>query len=64
VIVRERPDSFLLFGQHEHALVAGEFARRWAKGPKPFDSTVYAVAYHDLAWREPDLEVLWNEERG
>ena len=63
MIVRERPDSFLLFGQHEHALMAGEFARRWGKSPKPFDSTVYAVAYHDLAWREPDLEVLWNEER-
>jgi hypothetical protein len=63
VIVRERPDSFLLFRQHEHALMAGEFARRWDNGPNPFDSTVYAVAYHDVAWREPDQEVLWNEER-
>jgi Protein of unknown function (DUF3891) len=63
VIVRERPDSFLLFGQHEHALMAGEFARRWGRSPNPFDSTVYAVAHHDLAWREPDLGVLWNEER-
>ncbi len=43
--------------------MAGEFARRWEVGPSPFDSTVYAVANHDLAWREPDLEVLWNEER-
>jgi hypothetical protein len=61
VIVRERPDSFLLFGQHEHALMAGEFARRWREGPDPFEPTVYAVANHDLAWREPDREVLWNE---
>ena len=43
--------------------MAGEFARRWGNGPNPFDSTVYAVAYHDVAWREPDQEVLWNEER-
>jgi hypothetical protein len=63
VIVRERPDSFLLFGQHEHALVAGEFARRWRERPNPFESTVYAVANHDLAWREADREVLWNEEK-
>jgi Protein of unknown function (DUF3891) len=63
VIVRERPDSFLLFEQHEHALVAGEFARRWRERPNPFESTVYAVANHDLAWREADRGVLWNEEK-
>ena len=63
MIVRERPDTFLLFEQHEHALVAGEFARRWKEKPSPFESTVYAVANHDLAWREPDRYVLWNEEK-
>jgi hypothetical protein len=63
MIVRERKDSFLLFGQHEHALIAGEFARRWGEKPRPFGSTVYATANHDLAWREPDREVLWNEEK-
>jgi hypothetical protein len=63
VIVRERADTFLLFGQHEHAKVAGEFARRWGVGAEPFESTVYAIANHDLAWRGPDGEVLWNEEK-
>jgi hypothetical protein len=63
VIVRERADTFLLFGQHEHAKMAGEFARRWGVGPEPFESTVYAIANHDLAWRGPDGEVLWNEEK-
>ena len=63
MIVRERPDAFLLFEQHEHALIAGEFARRWRETPRPFESTVYAVANHDLAWRAPDREVLWNEEK-
>jgi len=63
MIVRGRQDYFLLFGQHEHALMAGELARRWGEGPRPFESTVYAVVNHDLAWREPDREVLWNEAK-
>jgi hypothetical protein len=63
MIVRDRPDSFLLFEQHEHALVAGEFVRRWGEKPLPFESTVYAVANHDLAWRELDREMLWNEDK-
>jgi hypothetical protein len=62
MIVRERPDSFQLFEQHGHALIAGEFALRWRERPRPFASTVYAIANHDLAWRELDREVLWNEE--
>ena len=63
MIVRERPDSFLLFEQHEHAIIAGEFALRWRERPRPFESTVYAIANHDVAWREADREVLWNEEK-
>ena len=62
MIVRERTDSFLLFEQHEHALIAGEFALRWRERPRPFESTLYAIANHDLAWRDLDREVLWNEE--
>jgi Protein of unknown function (DUF3891) len=62
MIVRERPDSFLLFEQHGHALIAGEFALRWRERPRPFESTLYAISNHDLAWRELDREVLWNEE--
>jgi hypothetical protein len=62
MIVRERPDSFVLFEQHGHALISGEFALRWRERPRPFESTVYAIANHDLAWRELDREVLWNEE--
>jgi hypothetical protein len=64
VIVRERADSFVLVEQHEHALVSGEFARRWAEGPVPLGSTLYAVENHDVAWREPDREVPWNEASG
>jgi len=64
VIVRERADSFVLVGQHEHALVSGEFARRWVEEPVPLGPTLYAVENHDVGWLEPDGEVLWNEASG
>jgi hypothetical protein len=64
VIVRENPDSFVLIKQHDHALVAGEFARRWASRPWPLESTLYAIAHHDVAWQGPDAQVRWNEETG
>jgi len=64
VIVRERADSFVLVEQHEHALVSGEFAWRWAERPVPLGSTLYAVENHDVGWQELDGEVLWNEASG
>lgn len=64
MIVRERPDSFVLFEQHDHALVSGEFARYWADEIHPRESTVYAIASHDVAWRIPDSSVRWNGESG
>lgn len=64
MIVRERPDSFVLFKQHDHGLAAGEIARRWAEEPRPLGSVLYAVANHDLGWRELDEEVLWDEGSG
>ena len=64
MIVRERADSFVLVEQHDHALVSGEFARRWVEGPNPRESTLYAVENHDVAWRGPDREVLWDGESG
>jgi len=64
MIVRERADSFVLVDQHEHGLVSGEFARRWAERPVPLEPTLFAVENHDVAWRGPDREVLWNEASG
>lgn len=64
MIVRERADSFVLVEQHEHALVSGEFARRWVEEPVPVGPTLYAVENHDVGWQEPDSEVLWNEASG
>ena len=64
MIVRERPDSYLLVKQHDHALASGEFAKHWAKEPRPLESTLYAIAHHDVAWKGPDSSVRWNGETG
>ena len=64
MIVRKRRDSYLLVKQHDHALVSGEFAKPWARKPRPLDSTLYAIAHHDVAWKGPDASVHWNEETG
>lgn len=64
MIVRERLDSYELIKQHDHSLASGEFARYWARKPQPLESTLYAIAHHDVAWRGPDARVQWNEETG
>jgi hypothetical protein len=64
MIVREKPDSYVLVKQHDHALAAGEIAKHWASRPRPLESALYAIAHHDVAWQGPDARVRWNEETG
>jgi hypothetical protein len=64
MIVRDKPDSYVLIKQHDHALASGEFAKCWASKPRPLGSTLYAIAHHDVAWQGPDARVRWNEETG
>lgn len=64
MIVRRGEGGFVLIKQHDHALAAAEFAKRWVGGPRPLESSLLAVACHDVAWQEPDATVRWNEESG
>ena len=64
MIVRERPDSYVLIKQHDHGLISGEFARHWAEEPRPLEPTLYAIANHDVGWQRLDASVRWNEESG
>ncbi len=61
MIVRELPNCFILVDQHEHGKISGTFAEHWADGPSPLGSTLYAIANHDIGWRELDASVRWNE---
>ena len=64
MIVRERPDSFVLVEQHQHGLVSGEFARHWVAEAPVGEAALYAISNHDVGWRELDATVRWNEETG
>lgn len=64
MIVREVDEGFVLIGQHDHGLAAGGIARNWGLEPRPSLSTLYAVAQHDLGWKDLDKDFLWNDETG
>ena len=64
MIVRERPGSYFLIKQHDHGLISGEFARRWAEQPRPRAPTLYAIANHDAGWQALDASVRWNQTSG
>jgi hypothetical protein len=54
MIRRESGNEFLLITQHDHALFAGQLARRLGNAPfgppAPFEETVEATAHHDAGW--------------
>lgn len=54
----------MLVEQYEHGLISGELARHWGWVPSPSDSALYAIAEHDLAWKELDAEPVWSPEEG
>lgn len=62
MIVRKQGDRFVLFRQHDHALVSADFALRLKEIDRFHPSAVFAIAMHDVGWRLLDREVLWNEE--
>lgn len=54
----------MLVEQHHHGLVSGEFARHWAAEISIREAALYAIANHDVGWRELDETVRWNDETG
>lgn len=66
MIVRDRREGpgVVLIEQHEHGLISGEFAHYWGWPPNPSGSALYAIAEHDLGWKELDAYPLWHPEKG
>jgi hypothetical protein len=65
MIIREDKDFIILIGQHDHGILSGEIAFNW--GNKDFSNAsfeqILAATYHDFAWYEKDLQIIWNEDK-
>ncbi len=67
LIVYEKNDCFVMVEQHQHALLSGEFAKRWAVESfldDPFrDAVVCGISQHDRSWIDLDGAPFWNDAR-
>jgi hypothetical protein len=64
VIVREKPDSYLLVRQYDHSLLSGEFAWHLSERPQPIEPALLAIREHDVGWQMLDQTVRWDGETG
>ncbi|OAB45909.1 DUF3891 family protein [Paenibacillus glacialis] len=65
MICREREEDWVMFDQHKHGLLAGEFAEvinstRFRNG-KRWEEALYAVKDHDRGWIYLDDNPFWND---
>ena len=65
MIRRDAATHFLLITQHDHALLAGQFARRLGNdrfaAPSPYQPTLEAIAHHDCGWPLHDDHPTLNQ---
>jgi hypothetical protein len=66
MIRRPTPTHFALITQHDHALFAGQLARRLGNAtfsaPSPYEITVEATAHHDAGWPLHDDNPTLNKD--
>lgn len=67
MIVRERPDAFIMIEQDNHAHISGEIISHWLDdffvGEKYRKSVTDAIYMHDLGWKAFDQQPFWNDEK-
>ena len=67
MIRRHLADRFLLFTQHDHALLSGALAAHYGNArfapPDPRDETITAVSLHDCGWPLHDDHPTQNKDR-
>ncbi|MUV38293.1 hypothetical protein JNUCC1_02131 [Lentibacillus sp. JNUCC-1] len=65
MIVRERPDAFVMIEQHHHARISRDVIKHWSgkalEDERDKDSVLYAIEQHDRAWIPFDKAPLWND---
>lgn len=55
MLLQTREDGELyVFAQHDHGLLSGELARRWYAPDAISQSSLLAIALHDIGWRALD----------
>jgi len=68
MIIRERPNEFVMIEQDNHAFVSGEIMKHWKDelflGKERRKSVEDAIYYHDYGWRLFDQQPFWNDKKG
>ncbi|RYG74195.1 DUF3891 family protein [Lentibacillus lipolyticus] len=67
MIVRERPNSFVMIEQDNHAHVSGEIMTQWKDSLFPGlhlrQSVEHAIYRHDYGWKPFDRQPFWNDQK-
>ncbi|MEK5491153.1 DUF3891 family protein [Paenibacillus sp. FSL R7-0297] len=68
MICREQDGAFVMVKQHEHGLLAGEFAKWFKEEHTPAEGrraeVLRAVSNHDRGWIDLDETPFWNDAEG
>ncbi|WNS43353.1 DUF3891 family protein [Paenibacillus sp. MMS20-IR301] len=68
MICREQDGAFVMVKQHEHGLLAGEFAKWFKEQHTPAEGrraeVLRAVGNHDRGWIDLDETPFWNDAEG
>ncbi|WP_301953170.1 DUF3891 family protein [Paenibacillus tritici] len=68
VICREQDGVLIMTKQHEHGLLAGEFAKWFKEEHTPAEGrraeVLWAVSNHDRGWIDLDETPFWNDAEG
>lgn len=66
MIVFEKPESFVMIQQSDHAQLSGQVAEQWHKetpGGEWWSDAIYAIYQHDASWVGLDAVPFWNDKR-
>lgn len=68
MICREQDGTLVMTKQHEHGLLAGEFAKWFKEEHTPAEGrraeVLWAVSNHDRGWIDLDETPFWNDAEG
>ncbi|GAA0430826.1 DUF3891 family protein [Lentibacillus halophilus] len=67
MIVRERPNDFVMIEQDNHAQASGDMMIQWKNDLFPGlhwrPSVEHAIRQHDVGWKSFDQQPFWNDQK-